>query len=568
MKYLYHGDNLTVLRDEIASESVDLIYLDPPFNSQAGYNILFRDHKGDNSDAQAFAFKDTWIWGEESEQAMQDLLMGHGELTVFLEQTVRRLGKNSLSAYLVMMAVRLVELHRVLRLSGSFYLHCDPTASHYLKITLDILFGVQNFRNEIVWKRTHAHNGAKRWGDIHDIILFYSKSANFTWNPVYTAYDEGYVRDFYKLQDARGRYQAVLLTGAGTRTGDSGLPWRGADPTARGRHWAIPRDVVLHLAGEQALSWSSQRKLDLLADHDYLTFSKQEGGMPRVKRYLTEMPGIAVQDMITDIGPLSSQAQERLGYPTQKPVSLLERIIQVSSNPADVVLDPFCGCGTTIAAAEELGRQWLGIDITHLSISLIKARLKKDHGLIPGKGYEELSLPVDKDGARFLAENNPFQFQFWIVHEIGGTAYGAVGDNKKGKKGADKGIDGQIFFRTPTGGKIEKVIISVKAGQNISPAMVRELRGTVEREDAAIGVLLLAHEPTKGMRQEATQAGSYQWEGKTFPRLQILTAAEVIDGKRPQLPAGSMNVSLERQEAKSLTSKKAKDKGATPLFLD
>jgi DNA modification methylase len=568
MNYLYHGDNLTVLRDEIGSESMDLIYLDPPFNSQAGYNILFRDHKGENSDAQTFAFKDTWVWGLESEQAMQDLVTRHGELAMFLQQTVQRLGHNSLSAYLVMMAVRLVELHRVLKPAGSFYLHCDPAASHYLKIVLDTIFGIQNFRNEIIWKRSSAHSGAKRWGDIHDVILFYTKSAHFTWNPVYTAYDDQYVEQFYRHVDEQGRYRLSDLTGAGTRTGDSGQPWQGVDPTTKGRHWAVSREVVERLGGAIALTWTTQQKLDLLHAHGRIEFPKKVGGAPRFKGYLSDSLGIPVQDVITDIGPLGAHAQERLGYPTQKPVSLLERIIQVSSNPGDVVMDPFCGCGTTISAAQQLGRSWVGIDVTHLSISLIKARLKTNFGLEAGKGYQEISLPVDKAGAIFLAENNPFQFQFWIVHEIGGTPYGAIGDSKKGKKGADKGIDGQLFFRTPTGGKIEKVIISVKAGHNTAPTMVRDLRGTIEREQAVMGVLLLAHEPTKGMRQEAQQAGSYEWEGKTFPRIQILTAGDIIDGERPQLPAGSVNVSYERKEAKSLTGKGSKDKGAAPLFAD
>ncbi|OLV20123.1 DNA methyltransferase [Deinococcus marmoris] len=550
MKFLYHGDNLTVLRDEIAASSIDLVYLDPPFNSQAGYNILFKDHKGDSSDAQAFAFKDTWVWGEESEQAMQDLLVRYGELATFLDETVRRLGKNSLSAYLVMMAVRLVELHRVLKPTGSFYLHCDPAASHYLKIVLDIIFGAQQFRNEIIWKRSSAHNDSKRWGDIHDVILYYVKGKKFTWNAVHTPYDEKYVQQFYRHDDGDGRgpYRLSDMRSPSPRP-NLMYEWKGYQPHANG--WAYKPETMQRLHDEGRIHYPPDKTKRLA-----------------LKRFLREMPGVSIQDVITDIGPLSSQAQERLGYPTQKPVSLLERIIQASSNPGDVVLDPFCGCGTTISAAEKLGRAWVGIDVTHLSISLIKERLRTDHQLLPGKGYEELSLPIDKAGARFLAENNPFQFQFWAVHEIGGTAFGAVGDDRRGKKGPDRGIDGQIFFRTPTGGKIEKVIISVKAGHNIGPAMVRDLRGTVEREAAAIGVLLLAHEPTKGMIQETAQAGSYEWEGRTFPKLQILTAADVIDGKRPQLPAGSVNVSLERKPAQSLTGKKGKDKGATPLFAD
>lgn len=550
MNYLYQGDNLKVLRESIASETVDLIYLDPPFNSQAGYNILFKDHRGEHNDAQAFAFKDTWVWGNESEQAMEDLTRLNGQLATFLQQTVNRLGGNSLSAYLVMMAVRLVELHRVLKPTGSFYLHCDPAASHYLKIILDILFGAQQFRNEIIWKRSSAHNDSKRWGDIHDVILYYTKGKSFTWNAVHTPYDPAYVQQFYRHDDGDGRgpYRLSDMRSPSPRP-NLMYEWQGYQPHANG--WAYKRETMQRLHDEGRIHYPAEK-------HRRLS----------LKRYLSEMPGVAIQDVITDIGPLSAQAQERLGYPTQKPVALLERIIKASSNPGDVVLDPFCGCGTTISAAQNLGRTWIGIDITHLSVALIKGRLRADFDMQAQRDYQEVFLPVDRDGAQSLAENHPFQFQFWIVTEVGGTPYGAVGDSKKGKKGADKGIDGQIFFRTPTGSKIEKVVLSVKAGRNLNPAMVRDLRGTLEREGAAIGVLLLAHEPTRGMLQEAREAGAYVWEGRTFPRLQILTAAQVISGERPQWPAGSVNVSLDRTEAKSLTGKRSKDRGADPLFVN
>ncbi|MFD2609578.1 site-specific DNA-methyltransferase [Deinococcus taklimakanensis] len=568
MKHLYYGDNLGVLRGHIASESVDLIYLDPPFNSQADYNVIFKDQAGQESGAQILAFKDTWQWGTESEQALMDLLPHHGQLARFLTDFVEFLGRNSLSAYLVMMAVRFVELHRVLKPTGSLYLHCDPTASHYLKTVLDVIFGPENFRNEIIWKRSSAHSSAKRWGDIHDVILFYSKSKTFTWNPVYTPYEPEYIQQFYRYEDVRGRYRLSDLTGAGTRAGDSGEPWRGVDPTSKGRHWAVPREAVEQLGGPEALSWASQKKLELLDKNNRIDFPKKVGGIPQFKRYLSDMPGVPIQDVVTDIGPLSPHAQERLGYPTQKPVALLERILSASSNPGDVVLDPFCGCGTTISAAEKLGRQWIGIDVTHLSVSLIKARLKRDFDLVVRKDYEEIGTPKDLPAAQYFAETDPFQFQFWIVGEIGAQPYGAVGDSKKGKKGGDTGIDGQLFFRTPDGGKIERVIVSVKAGRNLNPAMVRDLRGTVEREKAAIGVLLLAYAPTKGMLQEAARAGAYTWGGRTFPKLQILTVEQLLSGEQPQLPRGVVNVSYEQKAAKSLTGKRTRDRGADPLFVN
>lgn len=548
MKHLYYGDNLSVLREHVASESVDLIYLDPPFNSQADYNIIFRDQAGQDSGAQILAFKDTWQWGRESEQALLDLLALHGELARFLDDTVSRLGRNSLSAYLVMMSVRLVELHRVLKSTGSLYLHCDPAASHYLKTVLDVIFGIRHFRNEIIWKRTSAHSGSKRWGDVHDTILMYVKSRESYWMTLHVPYDDEYVKQRFGRESGGRRWKDADLTGAGTRKGDTGKVWRGFDPNSKGRHWAYLPVELDRLDGEGRIYWP------------------ENGGWPRLMTFLDEMPGVSVQDVWTDIPPLNSQALERLGYPTQKPVALLERIISASCPEDGIVFDPFCGCGTTISAAERLGRQWVGIDVTHLSVSLIKARLKRDFDLVVGKDYQEIGTPRDVTGAQYFAEQDPFQFQFWIVGEIGAQPYGATSDSKKGKKGGDTGIDGQMYFRTPDGGKIERVIVSVKAGRNLNPAMVRDLRGTVEREKAAVGVLLLAHEPTKGMVQEAAQAGAYTWEGRTYPKLQILTVAQLLTGEQPLLPRGAVNVSYEQKEAKSLTGKKVKDKGAKPLF--
>ncbi|WP_034407797.1 site-specific DNA-methyltransferase [Deinococcus murrayi] len=545
---LYQGDNLKVLR-ELATESVDLIYLDPPFNSQANYNILFRDHQGEGNHAQAFAFQDTWVWGEESEQAMHDLTVSHGALAEFLQQMVSRFRGSSLSAYLVMMAVRLVELHRVLKPTGSLYLHCDPTASHYLKVVLDLIFGIENFRNEIVWKRSDAKGnsgqGARHYGRNTDSILFYGRSEQVTFHQQYVPLSAEYIEQFYRYQDPDGRrYKLDNMLGPGGAS--KGNPYYEVMGVAR--HWRYSRERMQQLIAEERV------------------IQTRPGTVPMYKRYLDESRGVPVGNLWTDISFLRGHSREKLGYPTQKPVALLERIIATSSNPGDVVLDPFCGCGTTVSAAQKLGRAWVGIDITHLSVQLIKARLRRDFGLLPQRDYDEVFLPVDAETARNLAENHPFQFQFWIVTEVGGTPFGAVGDSKKGKKGADKGVDGYLYFRTPTGGKVEKVILSVKAGRNLNPGMVRDLHGTVEREKAAMGVLLLAHEPSRGMVQGASEAGSYVWEGTTYPKIQLLTAAQVLDGKRIRMPAGSANVSFERREVKSLTGKRAKDKGADPLF--
>ena len=549
MKHLYYGDNLGVLRGHIASESVDLIYLDPPFNSQADYNVIFKDQAGQESGAQILAFKDTWQWGTESEQALMDLLPHHGQLARFLTDLVEFLGRNSLSAYLVMMAVRLVELHRVLKPTGSLYLHCDPTASHYLKMILDVLFGPQNFRNEIIWQRTNVHSDSKTWSRVSDVILFYSVSDTFTWNPQYTEHDPEYIKTKYGQHDENGRrFMLDNMTSPSPRP-NMMYEWQGH---------AFPPN-----------GWRySQSTMQRLHDEGRVWYPTDKSRRPRLKRYLDESPGVLLGNVWTDIPPLNSQAVERLGYPTQKPLALLERILLASSKPGDVVLDPFCGCGTTISAAEKLGRSWIGIDVTHLSVSLIKARLKRDFDLVVRKDYEEIGTPKDLPAAQYFAETDPFQFQFWIVGEIGAQPYGAVGDSKKGKKGGDTGIDGQLFFRTPDGGKIERVIVSVKAGRNLNPAMVRDLRGTVEREKAAIGVLLLAYAPTKGMLQEAARAGAYTWGGRTFPKLQILTVEQLLSGEQPQLPRGVVNVSYEQKAAKSLTGKRTRDRGADPLFVN
>lgn len=385
---LYLGDNLEVLRRRVPDESVDLVYLDPPFNSGTDYVTAFRERGGGEPGGQTFAFGDTWRWGDESEKALGEALERHEKLGKFLELLVGSLGKGGLSAYLVAMAVRLIELHRVLRPTGSLYLHCDPTASHYLKTILDQIFGPGNFRNEIVWKRTSAHSSAKRWGPVHDVILFYTKGEEYTWNTLHQAYGEGYLEREYRFQDDRGRYAPADLTGAGEREGDSGRPWRNIPPT-KGRHWALPKREKLPPWVKAPENWegmTAQEKLDFLDEVGLIHWPKK-GKMPYLKRYLETRKGIPVQDVILDIPPLSPTSKERLGYPTQKPLALIERIVHVSSNPGDTVLDPFCGAGTTLVAAQRLGRGWIGIDESPLAIALTQGRLERDFGLEPGRDY-------------------------------------------------------------------------------------------------------------------------------------------------------------------------------------
>ena len=331
---------------------------------------------------------------------------------------------------------------------------------------------------------------------------------------------------------------------------ETGLPngwyvWEGYEPPARG--WRYKRETMQRLHDEGRINYPKEKTKRL-----------------SLKRFLSEMPGVPVQDIITDIGPLATHAVERLGYPTQKPVALLERIIAASSNPGDVVLDPFCGCGTTVCAAEKLGRSWVGIDITHLSIALIKARLKRDFGLDP-TDYEEEGTPSTIEGAQYLFERDPFQFQFWVLGEIGAQPWGASAGNKKGKKGADGGIDGQMFFVRPDGGKVEKVVVSVKGGKNLTAGMVRDLAGVLTKEKAAIGVFLCMAPPTAGVLREAAQQGGYEFQGRVYPRVQVLTVADVLAGKRPDIPAGAVNVSYEQKAVKT-KEMKANKTGQAGLF--
>lgn len=370
---------------------------------------------------------------------------------------------------------------------------------------------------------------------------------------MYTPYSNGYLDLFFDQVDQEGRrYKRGDLTGAGIRHGATGEIWRGIDVTAKGRQWARPPAELEELDRQGKIHWP-----------------KKAGGMPRLKQYPEDLPGIPIQDVIDDVRPLHNLSKERLGYPTQKPVTLLERIIAASSNPGDIVLDPFCGCGTAVAAAEKLGRSWIGIDITHLAIHLIQARLWRDHQLQSGIDFALEGTPEDLDSARFLFEHGPegpYQFQFWINGLIGAQSYGA-GMSKKGKKGGDTGIDGQLFFRTPGGEKLERAIVSVKGGKSLNPTMVRDLRGTIEREKAALGIFVSMEEPTKGMLKEASEAGFYRYGDQSIPRIQLLTVQQLLSGVRPRIPEGSLNVSVEQREVKSLKTDK-RLKAMNPLFGD
>jgi len=539
---LFYGDNLAVMRAYIADESVDLVYLDPPFNSNASYNVLFKAPDGHQSQAQIEAFDDTWHWTTSAEAAFDEVMQsGNSDASTMLHAIRQFLGENDMMAYLAMMAVRLIELHRVLKPTGSLYLHCDPTASHYLKILLDAVFGKACFRNEIIWKRTSAHSAAKRWGDVHDTILFYSKTDRFCWKEVLTSYDESYMTR-YRNKDANGKFWSDdNLTAPGVRHGDSGAIWRGFDPTARGNHWKVSSSTVVDLIGEDAAKvLSTTQKLDVLDQHDMIHWPKSEG-FPRFKRPLGK--GLRAQDMITDISPLNSQAQERLGYPTQKPVALLERILAASSNEGDVVLDPFCGCGTTLHAAAKLNRKWLGIDVTHLAIGLIQRRLKEAFPQMP---FDVVGVPKDVGGAQELASKDKYEFQKWALSMVSAQPY------KGGKKGGDGGVDGYLYFK-PDGKKTEKAIVSVKGGQSLNPAMVKDLIVTVDQEGAKMGIFLTLEPPTKGMVTQAAAAGFYKTDYGQFPKIQIITIEQLFAPANPvQMPwqdtSGFKQAKLENTE--------------------
>jgi len=526
---LYYGDNLDILRRYISDESVDLIYLDPPFNSNANYNVLFAEKNGSQAAAQMHAFEDTWHWDQGAEAAYQEVVTGGGRVSDAMQAFRMLLGENDMMAYLAMMAPRLVELRRVLKSTGSVYLHCDPTASHYLKVLMDSIFSPRHFQNEIVWKRTSSHNRAKRWAPVHDSILFYTRGGAAVWNRVVQEYDSNYIESFYRFKDKRGRYRVSDLTGPGLRSGDSGQNWRGIDP--KQRHWEPPPDRALPEWFKFPKGYSSmpvRERLDILDSQGLIYWPAKSGGMPGFKRYLLASAGAPILDVVSDISPIAAQAAERLGYPTQKPEALLERIISASSNEGDTILDPFCGCGTTIAAAHRLKRRWIGIDITHVAINLMKTRLHYSFG--SEVEFDVVGEPVSIPDAQELAESEPYQFQWWALGLVDARLV-------EGKRGADKGIDGRLLFQGDEKGKFEQVIFSVKAGK-LHAHYVRDLRGVIERENAPIGVLISMQSPTGHMRREAAAAGFYEsktW-GKQYPRLQLLTIAELLDGRRVDMP--------------------------------
>jgi site-specific DNA-methyltransferase (adenine-specific) len=522
MRDLYWGDNLKILRDHVPDESVDLIPLDPPFNSNRNYNVLFRENNRVESNAQIEAFTDTWKWTEQAEQTYDELVHGNQvpqKVTDLIIAMRSFIGANDVMAYLVMMTIRLIELHRVLKPTGSIYLHCDPTASHYLKVVMDTIWAPKNFRNEIIWQRTLSKSLAtQRLANNHDTILNYQQSDSATWNSqhLFLPYDESDLdqrtASKYRLRDNDGRlYRLSSLINPNPNRPNLTYEFLGVTRVWR---WTRERMEAAYKAGKVVQTTPS--------------------GVPQQVLYLDEQPGRPLGDVWTDIPPINSQAKERLGYPTQKPEALLERIIRASSDPGDVVLDPFCGCGTSIAVAERLDRQWIGIDITHLAIAAIVSRME---AAFPGIEITRHGEPADVGGARALAQLDRYDFQDWALAFVRARPV-AHDERGKSKKGADKGIDGVIMFLGDDEKKPHRCLVQVKSG-HVSSGDISQLRGTIERENAQIGLFITLEEPTGPMQREAVEAGFYRSNlmQRDYPRIQILTIRELFDRREPQLPS-------------------------------
>ena len=560
MNTLYLGDCLNVLRDSVADESVDLIYIDPPFNSKRDYNIFFDDKE---IQSQRLAFEDTWSLKNVLD-SLHELQTMRTENIHLLLAVYQKVAPHAFP-YLVMMALRIVELHRVLKPTGSFYLHCDPTMSHYLKTICDTVFGEKYFHSEIVWRRTNSHNKlSDQYGPIHDIILFYSKTSEFIFHPGTRPYSEKYIEDRFTNKDKNGIYQLNYLTGPGTRKGESGIKWKGFDPTKAGRHWAIPKSLLKYLP-ENSEKLGTIARLELLYKKDFIVFPKKKDGQPMYKQYVGE--GMVYQDIWAyqpnttgalyksdecidqDVKYLEGE-DEKLGFPTQKPVGLLKRIIETSSDVGDIVLDGFCGCGTTIDAAEGLHRKWIGIDISPIAISLIKRRLHHTYK----KGLAEFEVrgtPTDEQSAQRLWKENAFAFQDWWITEF--EAFSST----FGTKGADKGVDGIALYAMDNKDTTARVAFQVKGGEKVQSKDIDALLGAIEKHKCDMGVFLTTAEPTKPMLDTVAGAGFVKMPGFEFPKLQILTLKDFFAGKRPKLPSTNITFKAAQHSGKKKENQEA-----------
>lgn len=514
---LFYGDNLDVMRQYIGDETVDLVYLDPPFNSNRSYNVLFKQKSGEDANAQIQAFDDTWTWSQDDEHLFAKL-QAEAPSTVAdaIGAMYQLIGPSDMLSYLVMMTARLIELRRVLKPTGSLYLHCDPVASHYLKVICDAVFGVENFRNDIVWKRKagrgETNNAAIRFGVTNDNLLFYVKSSKARFMAQFRASNPNYIEAKFTHVDESGRrYRRDNLTSPSYRA-NLVYEYKGYAPPPKG--WAVSRERMEEMDAEGRLYFPPKKSQRI-----------------QRKRFLDELKGENVDSLWDDIPPINSRAKERLGYPTQKPVALLERIIKASSIEGDLVLDPFCGCGTTVDAAQRLGRRWIGIDISYLAVDLIETRLIDTHGADVRDNFQIIGLPADVGGARALMAHSPFDFERWAVSLVHGTP--------NEKQVGDRGVDGVIRFPLSNEGAPGRILVSVKGGKQLNPAMVRDLAGTVEaQKDAVMGILIAIEEPTRGMVEAANHSGTFTHPltGHAYPKVQLLTVGQLLAGTRPHMP--------------------------------
>ena len=471
MNRLFYGDCLSIMRDKIPNESVDLIYLDPPYNSQRQYNSIYKDETGYPLPDQIEAFCDMWELDAESERSIQHMPMllreaGIDDAAVELWRlwmTALRRVRPRLLAYIAYMVERLVYMRALLKPTGSIYMHCDPTASHYIKVMMDGIFGHDSYRNEIIWAYRRWPAKQQNFQRMHDVILRYSVGKTVIWNQLYEPLSEATLKRF------------------GTK--------------------------------RQVADFSTGKRLP-----------RQEA---------EDSSGRPMRD-VWDIPIIAPSAKERMGYATQKPLALLDRIIMASSNPGDVVLDPFCGCATTLEAAHNLGREWIGIDIAFHAVKRVaKTRLEDRIGLVEGSDFTIDGVPETMEGVRDLWQRDPYQFQSWAIEQVDGFG--------TSKRTADGGIDGRLYFKHPDERALQSMIIEVKGGKNVGIGVLRQLLGVLENDEAQLAGLIVLEplSPTKlrNFVRFMAEAGDLELLGTKYPRVQLLTVEQILDGFRFHTPS-------------------------------
>ena len=545
MNRLWYGDCLTVMRDHMNAGSVDLIYLDPPFSSNRDYNAIYTDETGRPLPDQIEAFCDQWELDEETERVIRTMpiLMREAGIDDAVAEFWRfwvnalRGTQPQLLAYLSYMVERMLEMKVILKPTGSVYLHCDPTASHYIKAMMDAIFGHRNFRNEIVWRRTNAHPlSIRKYEAITDSILYYAMSDDFVFHGARRPMTRAQIDALYSRRDDRGRFTTTDLTGGKAGGAEAYKPFNGILPSS-GRAWAPPQLSKLPRWAQDRLG-PNYVTLDQLAKCEALDevglIHWTNTGRPRLKRYLEGVPTQTVPNLWTDIPP--AQRQERMGYATQKPIALLERIIQASTDEGDVVLDPFCGCATTMEAAHKLNRRWIGIDIAiHAIKRVARVRLEERLRLVEGADFEIHGVPRNLEGAQDLWERDKYHFQKWAVEQIEGFV--------TTKRTADGGVDGRLYFALPGKKQLRSMAIEVKGGKHIGIQDLRALHGVVENDTALLAGLIVLQplSPTKARNfsRYIGEVGALSVMGREYPRLQVLTVSEILEGRRFNTPSVS-----------------------------